>query len=347
MRKAECKWDDKKAAALLAEAPTVHLASTTSEGEPVLRALHAVCIDGLIAFHGAKAGESKSCLGRRAVVSAERVVASIPSYFVDPERACPATTYYESVQAKGELVEVIDIDEKAKILAAMMTKYQAEGGYAALEAANPIYKKELKGLLVYAVRIEEMTGKFNLGQRRKGKELAGIVDGLWQRGEPGDLEAVDKIALARPEESLSRLAGPAGSQLRCQFGERQITQVVDLLRGSYWNLNAGDHQIATAHRNSSAWVGALGEDDLVLGSGRALADGAKFAWILDVMVITQKQAQGIGTALMRMLLDHPKVRDCRSVGLVTRDAQDFYSKFGFEMVGRHSPSGHHQMLLQR
>ncbi len=353
MRKAECHWDQKQAEALLADAETVHVASTTKEGQPVLRALHSVCVDGLIAFHGAKAGETRLCLGRRAVVSAEKVVASIPSYFVDPERACPATTYYESVQAKGDLVEIVDINEKARLLDAFMQKYQTEGGYVPLDAANPLYKKELKGLFVYGVRIDELQGKFNLGQRRKGKELASIALGLWKRGDAGDLAAVDKIVAARPEESLPGPAGPAGSsipaglQLRCQMDERQITQVVELLRGSYWNLGVEDHHIATAHRNSSAWVGALNVEGEVLGSGRALADGAKFAWILDVIVAPRKQTQGIGSALMKMLLDHPKVRDCLSVGLVTKDAQEFYGRFGFEIVGRHSPSGNHQMLLKR
>jgi len=347
MRKVECSWDQEKAETLLAQADTVHLASTTSDGQPVLRALHAVCVDDLVAFHGAKAGESKLCLGRKAVVSAEKVVARIPSYFVDPERACPATTYYESVQAKGDLVEVIDIDQKAKIVEALMQKYQAEGGYVPLEADSPLYKKALKGLLVYGVRIDEVQGKFNLGQRRKGEELARIADGLWQRGGEGDLEALDKITAARPEESLPRALGPAGARMHCQFGERQITQVVDLLRGTYWNLDVSDHQIATAHRNSSAWVGSQNAEGEVLGSARALADGAKFAWILDVLVIAQKQSKGIGTALMKMLLDHPKVRDCRSIGLVTKDAQDFYSRFGFEIVGKHVPSGNHQMLLRR
>jgi len=90
----------------LAAANTVHIASSTTEGEPVLRVVHAVILDGWLLFHGAPAGEKMEAIGRRAVVSTEEVVASIPSYFVDPERACPATMLYRSVQVHGTIERI-------------------------------------------------------------------------------------------------------------------------------------------------------------------------------------------------------------------------------------------------
>src|SRR4051794_24993814 len=122
---------------LLAAAPVVHLATTTPDGAPVLRTLHPVVVDGDVCFHAAAVGEKAQSLGRAAVVSAEEVVASIPSWFVDAERACPATTLYRSVQLHGTLEAVDDRDHKARVLAGLMEKYQREGGYVPIDPAHP------------------------------------------------------------------------------------------------------------------------------------------------------------------------------------------------------------------
>src|SRR5437660_1948594 len=98
MRKEIYRMDQAAARALLERAAVVRLATTAADGRPILRTVHGVLVDGAIAFHAAPVGEKMAGLGRPAVVAAEEVVAAIPSYFVDPERACPATTYYRSVQ---------------------------------------------------------------------------------------------------------------------------------------------------------------------------------------------------------------------------------------------------------
>src|SRR5688572_21648583 len=87
------------ALAMLAAAPHIHLAAVDELGAPVLRALHIVLADDAAYFHGAPAGEKLGFVGRPAVLSTEETIAEIPSYFSDPERACPATTLYRSVQA--------------------------------------------------------------------------------------------------------------------------------------------------------------------------------------------------------------------------------------------------------
>lgn len=346
MRRADTHWNDSEAAQLLANAETVHLAATNHSGAPILRALHAVHVGDLIAFHGAKAGERKLCLGREAVVSAERVLANIPSYFVDPERACPATTYYQSVQAHGTLVEVTDLAEKGRVVAALMRKYQPEGGYQPVDPASPLYVKALRGLLVYGVRIRELTGKFQTGQRRKGAELSAILDGLWDRGSARDLEAIDHIFSSRPNIEYSRMRGPGGTRLRCALGVADEARVVGLLSGSYWNKDATYAEVVASHRASAAWLGFEDQDGTLVASARAIGDSRRFGWILDFIVADEHQRRGIGNALMTRLLDHPLLRHCRSIGLVTRDARDFYEKFGFSRTGAHATTGYDQMLLR-
>src|ERR1700753_1183540 len=104
---------DAEARQLLADAAVVHLATTDAAGAPVLRTLHAVVLGDALYFHAAPVGEKAEVIGRAAVVAAEEVVATVPSYFSDPERACPATTLYRSVQAHGVVATVDERADKA------------------------------------------------------------------------------------------------------------------------------------------------------------------------------------------------------------------------------------------
>ncbi|BDG09135.1 hypothetical protein AMPC_22480 [Anaeromyxobacter paludicola] len=187
-----------RALALLRRAPLVHLASTTADGAPVLRALDAAVLDDAIAFHGSPAGEKTGCVGRPAVVSAEELVAHLPSYFSDPERACPATTLYRSVQVHGTLRAVEDPARKAAALEALMRRWQPEGGYRPIDPTTPMYRQAVAGVLVLEVRFEAVDGKEKLLQNRRPEELRAIVARLRERQAPGDAAAVAAIVEANP-----------------------------------------------------------------------------------------------------------------------------------------------------
>src|SRR5438876_11753599 len=88
---------------LLNASAVVHLASTNGEGAPILRAVNFAVEGGALVFHGSPVGEKLLAVGRAAVLSVEESIASVPSYFSDPEKACPATTLYRSVMIHGLL----------------------------------------------------------------------------------------------------------------------------------------------------------------------------------------------------------------------------------------------------
>src|SRR5690606_32828375 len=113
-------------------------------------------------------------------------VALVPSYFVDPEMACPATTYYRSVQVHGMLRDVDDLARKAAALAAFMAHQQPEGGHAPIRVEDPRYAKELRAVRVFGVEAERITGKESLGQDRPPERTQKVVEGLWRRGDPDD-----------------------------------------------------------------------------------------------------------------------------------------------------------------
>ena len=78
---------------------------------------------------------------------AEELVAHLPSWMSDPVRACPATTLFRSVQVHGTLLAVEDLALKARALEALMQRWQPEGRYHPIDAADPLYRGELEGLI--------------------------------------------------------------------------------------------------------------------------------------------------------------------------------------------------------
>ncbi|MDB4969287.1 MAG: wecD [Myxococcales bacterium] len=334
-----------EALALLESAPVIHLASTTPEGAPILRTLHGVVVDDALCFHAAPVGEKVESLGRAVVISCEELVASIPSYFVDPERACPATTLYRSAQLHGTLERVDAPPHKARVLGALMAKYQPEGGHLPLDVAHPsydaLYEKQVAALLIVQVRLADLDGKAKLMQNRSPEERCRVLEQLWARGLDGDPRAIELIRQANPdtptppflrfeplfENSNGRSKVPV--TLHCALDPGDVAAAVELLAPEYWNIDTfGRERIAGAILGSPVFVGARVDGRLV-ACARAISDGHKYAWVYDVVVAPEWRGGGLGEAVMRLCLDHPRVRGAARVLLQTRDAQPLYHKLGF------------------
>jgi nitroimidazol reductase NimA-like FMN-containing flavoprotein (pyridoxamine 5'-phosphate oxidase superfamily)/GNAT superfamily N-acetyltransferase len=336
--------EDREVLALLGRAPVMHLASTGEAGAPILRALNFAVADNALVFHGSPVGEKQQAAGREAVISVEETVASVPSYFSDPERACPATTLYQSVQVHGRLEPVEEPEKKARALQALMEKYQPEGGHVPITADHPLYKRAVEGISVMAVALEKVDGKSKLAQNRKPEEVARLLERLWERG---DARAVDLIRAANPAAAPRFLACPSGARLLC--APDQAGEAVALLRDAYWNVDVTDEMIARAHTGATAWVGAADDEGRLVATARAISDGSKLACVFDVMVAPAWRGRRLGEAVVRLLLDHPRVRRARRVWLGTRDAQTFYARLGFVegrmMRERSYPTS--EMVLER
>lgn len=326
MRRAVYAGEEAEGRALLERAPVVHIATTDAEGRPVLRVVHGVLDGDLLAFHGAPAGEKMSGLGRRAVASAHETIAEIPSWFLDPERACPATTYYVSAQIEGVLEEITDPPRKARLLQKLMEKLQPEGRHVPIdlenEASAALYEKAVKGLLVAAIRIDALACKAKLGQNRQPAERTRVIEQLWQRG---DVAAVDLLIRRFPELAPARFSAD-GLSFFCAMDDAEVDEALGLLRDVYWLTGIPEARRRAAIRCSS--VVFARDERGIAAFARAVSDG-RTAWIYDVVVRPESRGTGVGKALFRFLLDHPAVRDARLVRLGTRDAMDFYRRFGF------------------
>lgn len=291
------------------------------------------------------------CLGQPAVVSAYAAVATLPSYFFDPVLACPATTYFKSTMAHGRLLAVEDAELKARMLQALMEKYQPEGGHAHLVGDAAVYHKELKSVRVFGLRIEQVTGKCNLGQDRPLERTMNAVRGLYRRGAPGDVQAIETILEmspgARPFEWQWQSADRGRYSLVVCPTAELAREHAQLLVGQYWRTQSSPDAMRAAILASQAWVGLVDDAGQLLGAARATSDQVWVATLSDVVVQPAARGRGLGTTLMRCLLSHPAVRACRYQRLGTADAVSFYARLGF--VAADAPAGtqHSHWMVRR
>ncbi|MBV1858865.1 MAG: GNAT family N-acetyltransferase [Nannocystaceae bacterium] len=331
MRKSIYRGTESDAVAVFERAPFVHVAGTSAEGELILRTLHAVVVEDALVFHGAVVGEKLGLEGQVVVVSAEQVVAGIPSYASDPERACPATTYYRAAQVRGVFEPVDTPEAKAAVMQALMVRFQPEGGYVPITDDGALYRQALRGLRVWRVGLQGAVAKHKLGQNRRPEQVGVVLEVLWQRGEPGDLAAIEILRQARPEVPVPLgLAAPDGVTLCCAPSQDDARAVAALLEGTDWNDGVAPVRRARAHLGSAAWLVARVQG-AVIGSVRVVSDGARFGTLADVVVHKDHRGRGIATALLRAVLDHPAVRDVDRVTLRTQDARALYDGLGFEV----------------
>jgi len=335
---------DEAAWALFARAPSVRFAGVDAAGKPVLRTLSAVVLDGALCVHGADDGEKLELIGP-VLASCDEVVAQVASHWIHPELACPASTYYLSAIAEGELQRVEDVERKAAVLGALMQRYQPEGGYVPIRAHDRRYRKVLEGLLVAELRPRTLSAKHKLGQHRSKRQIESVLEGLWHRGGQGDLHAIRLIKEAHPERPRPAfLVGPEGSELCVAPDREDARQVAALLEGQYWTGGLSPDVLAAAQCGSAALVVARApESGRVLASARAISDGARLAWIMDVITDPALRGRGYGRAVTRLLMAHPALRGVSYMCLRTR-TPSFYSQFGFGDAP--APRGQ-EMLWQR
>lgn len=76
------------------------------------------------------------------------------------------------------------------------------------------------------------------------------------------------------------------------------------------------------------------QDDEVVGFVRTMSDGAFAVYIADILVVPALQRQGIGSLLLRAVLDrYPMKTFHHQVLVAERDADGFYRRMGLSAVG--------------
>ncbi len=179
-----------------------YLGLLTPDGMPRVVPLNFAAVEQTIYFHGALAGEKFTVLENGAPVSFMMALpySLIPSYFVAPDYACPATHLFKSVDARGIGAPVTEVDEKARGLQALMEKYQPEGRFKTITAADSRYAKALRTVGVFRIAVTNWMGKSKFASNESVTVRRKLIAALRERGEPRDLGTADEIAKTLPPD---------------------------------------------------------------------------------------------------------------------------------------------------
>jgi hypothetical protein len=110
---------------------------------------------------------------------------------IDPPDSFP---YFKSVLIRGTASIMDDLEEKAKVLTALMEKLQPEGGYDPIDPADPAYVPRIHGVAVVAITPDSITAKFKFGQNLPETRARHIRGRLAERNEPLDAETAELMA---------------------------------------------------------------------------------------------------------------------------------------------------------
>ena len=192
MRRSQCEVkDNEKIEEILRRCHIGRLATVGADGYPYITPLNYVYWQGAIYFHCARQGEKLDNIARDARVCFE---VDIPLAYkgtdCEPETpACNVHQFYHSVVIRGRAEVVAAVEEKVAALNALMAVHEGVAGFSRISAADP----GVAACQVMAVRIERVSGKSDLAQKKSDADKARIRAYLERRGLPGDLEAAGLI----------------------------------------------------------------------------------------------------------------------------------------------------------
>ena len=97
-----------------------------------------------------------------------------------------------------------------------------------------------------------------------------------------------------------------------------------------WTAYTKNMAVLEQGYKNSLLILAAYENDELLGIVRTVGDGCTIVFIQDILVFSGKQRRGIGTALLKAVLDHyPNVRQIELATDSTPKTMAFYKSMGF------------------
>ncbi len=182
----------KEIEAILLGARIGRLATLGQDGYPYITPVNYVYLRGSIYFHCALQGEKLDNLRRdpKVCFAVDRPLAYIDTGYDKNLPVCDVGQYYQSVVIRGRAEIVVDMTEKVEALNALMACHENDPEFAAITATTPAVAL----CAVVAVRVESISAKANLAQKKSAVDKQKIRAYLQQRGLPGDKEAAELIA---------------------------------------------------------------------------------------------------------------------------------------------------------
>ena len=115
-----------------------------------------------------------------------------------------------------------------------------------------------------------------------------------------------------------------------EYTEYREEEILRLYTEVGWTAYTKDMSALEQGYKHSLLVLSAYENEELLGIVRAVGDGHTIVFVQDILVFPEKQRQGVGTALLKAVLDrYPDVRQIELVTDNTPKTVAFYKSLGF------------------
>ena len=197
MRRAEFDVKDENSINEVLETCEYGSLSLISEGKPYVVALNFVFFENSIFFHGAKEGKKIEAIKSNPNASflVVKPYSFIPSYFSDTMAACPATQFFASVLFEGTVSFIEDGNIKAKVLNALMKKFQKEDSFEEIAYEKAMYTKMLDKTAIFELKPQNISCKIKVGQNLAEEKKNRLIEKLKSRDLEIDEETIKQMKL--------------------------------------------------------------------------------------------------------------------------------------------------------
>jgi GNAT superfamily N-acetyltransferase len=110
-------------------------------------------------------------------------------------------------------------------------------------------------------------------------------------------------------------------------GVLDVNAVFEFLTQARWWNDLTKDSLDRALQNSICF--SLLETGRQIGLARVVTDRVTYAYLCDVFIREDRRRQGLGSWLIRCVLEHPDLKNLKRVALITHDVQAFYLGLGF------------------
>ncbi len=138
---------------------------------------------------------------------------------------------------------------------------------------------------------------------------------------------MENINLIKHEHGafLLRFLG-LGPKLRPLNAIHQLQELLE--NNTFWAKGRSKKQLKTMIAHSDSVV-TLWHGKRMIGFGRATTDKAFRAVLWDIVIAADHQNHGLGTMLVKEILESENIKNVQKVYLMTTNCKDFYESCGF------------------
>ena len=140
--------------------------------------------------------------------------------------------------------------------------------------------------------------------------------------EPMNMETIN---LCKPETKLDEF------KISKDISLFQFDRIKKLHQQMYWTKDLTDEKINLNIANSQICYGVYDGNNKQIGFARVVTDYSTICYILDVVIDEAYRDMGIGTKLMKTILENDDLKDCPFVLAASYQARNFYKNLGFEI----------------